>query len=82
MGHRNYQAFCLDNKRSHWFYKKVNYLCLGYVPKTVKKGEDEYVVIVQGVQDTGKWDYGSVLLSLIGVYNIQFNRIICKVNIL
>jgi len=25
----------------------------GYVPKTVKKGEDEYVVIVQGVQDTG-----------------------------
>jgi hypothetical protein len=26
---------------------------LGYVPKTIKKGEDEYMIVVQGVQDTG-----------------------------
>jgi len=25
----------------------------GYVPKTVKKGEDEYMIVVSGVQDTG-----------------------------
>ena len=25
----------------------------GYVPKTVKKGEDEYAIIVSGVKDTG-----------------------------
>lgn len=25
----------------------------GYVPKTIKKGEDEYMIVVQGVQDTG-----------------------------
>jgi len=25
----------------------------GYVPKTVKKGEDEYVIVVSGVKDTG-----------------------------
>jgi hypothetical protein len=26
---------------------------VGYVPKTIKKGEDEYMIVVQGVQDTG-----------------------------
>jgi len=25
----------------------------GYTPKTVKKGDDEYMIVVQGVQDTG-----------------------------
>lgn len=26
----------------------------GYVPKTVKKGDDEYMIVVQGVPDTGE----------------------------
>ena len=33
-----------------WF---IYVLCVGYVPKTIKKGEDEYMIVVQGVQDTG-----------------------------
>jgi len=36
----------------------------GYVPKTVKKGEDEYAIVVTGVKDTGLcggyWGSGSV----------------------
>jgi hypothetical protein len=26
---------------------------VGYVPKTIKKGEDEYMIVVEGVKDTG-----------------------------
>ena len=29
-------------------------LNLGYVPQTVKKGNEEYMIVVQGVADTGE----------------------------
>ncbi len=29
------------------------YKFVGYVPKTIKKGEDEYMIVVEGVKDTG-----------------------------
>ena len=27
----------------------------GYVPQTVKKGDEEYLIVVEGVKDTGEF---------------------------
>ena len=43
------------------------------MPKTVKKGEDEYVIVVQGVQDTGR------LIDNLFIYKSIFSSILIYV---
>ena len=46
---------------------------LGYVPKTVKRGDDEYMIVVSGVSDTG------MMLQAFPNYKSMPSQFICHV---